>query len=389
MQKHTSLWKISRLMKTINQIDFPEYQREPTIWTRAAKQSLVDSILRDFDISAIYLYRHERGHWDCVDGRQRISAICSFLGENPDDKEDNAFPYKLMNEIFEDADHPYEAFINESYARIAERADQGDPNAQSFRATFQSYPITVVELSDSAVPEEFNLQFTRLNLGQLIISGEKLHAMVGELRDLCFGRLGQHTFLSGIQIPTRRYAREQLAAQIVAQVFALETSKRDGGGREFARIRHIDLQRLFKLHAAIGSEERQWIERVEQVMDLLEDQLDSLPPLKSRSIVLSLVLLAHERGVETEEDARRFAEFATSFVGRLQWQVSLGLDVDDEYRYLIDFRRHLTQASVEKYSVRARATELERSFDHWREHRQLVGDQEYRDNHNGLSPEGG
>ena len=80
MRKKTSLWKILDLMNQINQIDFPEYQREPTIWRRAAKQRLVDSLVRNFDISAIYLYRHEDGHWDCVDGRQRISAIRSFFG---------------------------------------------------------------------------------------------------------------------------------------------------------------------------------------------------------------------------------------------------------------------------------------------------------------------
>ena len=390
MRKHTSLWALSKLMERINQIDFPQYQREPTIWTKAAKQRLIDSILRDFDISAIYLYRHDDGHWDCVDGRQRISAIRSFLGENPDDKGDNGFPYKIMNEIFEDADHPYEPLNGQNYAHIIEQAGLSEPQAEAFRKALQSYPITVVELSESAVPEEFNLQFTRLNLGQLIISGEKLHAMVGELRDLCFDKLGQHKFLSGIQIPTRRYAREQLAAQIVAQVFALETSKRDDGERAFARMRHnIDLQRLFKLHAEIGSKECQWLARVERVMDLLGGQLSSLPALKSRSIVLSLVLLAYERNVDDEENAREFARFSSSFVGRLKWQVSLGFDVNDEYRYLIDFRRHLTQASVEKYSVRERAAELERSFDYWREHGHLVGDQEYQEKHNGLLPEGG
>ena len=376
MRKKTSLWKISKLMERINDVEFPEYQREPTVWTRAAKRRLVDSIVRQFDISAIYLYRHEEEYWDCVDGRQRISAIRSFLGDNPEDKDDDGFTYRVMNEIYDDEHHPYDDLHDMTFKAIKKSAKRGDRNAAAFQKSLENYPLTVVELSKTAVPEEFNLQFTRLNLGQLIISGEKLNAMVGDMRNLCFEELGKHAFLSGINIPTRRYAREQLAAQIVAQVFEIERSKRDFGEREFARIRHLDLQSLFKSHARIGREERRWMERLTGVMDLLAGKLDALPELRSRSIVLSLVLLAYEDRVEHEDDAQEIAEFASAFVGRLKEQVRLGLDAQDQFRYLIDFQRRLTQASGEKYSVRERAEELEESFQYWREMGHLKGEQE-------------
>lgn len=379
MRKTTSLWKISELAGRINRIDFPEYQREPTIWTRVLKQRLIDSILRDFDIAAIYLYRHGDGHWDCVDGRQRISAIRSFLGQNPADELDKGFPYRVMNEIYTDEKHPFTSLDDKSYAEICNLAAEDNEAARSFKKQLKDYEVTVVELSGSKLPQEFNLQFTRLNLGQLINSGEKLNAMIGELRDRCFGKLAGHKFLAGIDIPTRRYATQQLAAQIVAQVFAIEESSREREHRAFARIRHTDLQRLFKLHAELGAEESQWIERAENVMDHLAEQLDNLPILRSRAIVLSIVLLAYANGLDNEQDAQQMAKFASTFIGRLRWQVGLGLDVDDEYRYLIDFQRHLTQASAEKYSVRRRAVELERSFEHWRKEEILIGDKEYRD----------
>ena len=381
MQKNSWLWEISDLRARISQIDFPEYQREPTIWTRVAKQLLVDSIMREFDISAIYLYRLDKDQWDCIDGRQRISAILSFMGDNRDDRSDNKFNYRVMNEIFRDEDHPYQRFHEHSYADICKLAEGGDEKAKSFRKNFESYEVTIVELSESALPAEFNLQFTRLNLGQLIISGEKLNAMVGDLRDLCFGELGNHSFLSGINIPTRRYARQQLAAQIVSQVFAYETSKRDGEQREFARMRHGDLQRLFKLHASLEADEARWIDRVSHVMDLLAEQLNILPTLRSRSIVLSLVLLAYELGIDNHDDATELAMFANEFLDRLKGQISLGLDAQDEYRYLNDFQRYLTQASVEKYSVAARAKELDESFNFWRKEGQLKGDRENQEGH--------
>jgi len=387
MRKNTSLWTISELMGRVNQIDFPEYQREPTIWTRAAKQRLVDSIVRQFDISALYLYQHHDELWDCVDGRQRISAIRSFLGGNPHDVEDNGFVYKVMNEIFDEDEHPFRNLEDQSYVNISQLAKEGNEVASLFVESIAEYPVTVVILSDSAVPEEFNLQFTRLNLGQLIISGEKLNAMVGELRNLCFDDLGQHDFLSSIDIPTRRYAREQLAAQIVAQVIANEESRRDDTDVTFARVRHLDLQRLFKVHSALGPEEREWVARLRHVMDLLATQVEVLPSLRSRSIVLSLVLLAYEQGIDGDDDARGLAEFAACFVGRLKWQVGLGIDANDEYRYLNDFQRHLTQASVERYGIRERANELDRSFAYWREHGQLIGDEEYRLNRDGQEPQ--
>ena len=362
------------MIERINKVEFPEYQREPTVWTKAAKQRLVDSVARQFDISAIYLYRHEDGHWDCVDGRQRISAILSFLGGNPDDKEDNRFVYRVMNEIYDDEEHPYRNLDEKRFMDIKQLAGSGNKEAAAFQEAVFNYPMTVVELSETTVPEEFNLQFIRLNLGQLIISGEKLNAMVGELRDLCFGELGRHPFLSGFNIPTRRYARQQLAAQILAQVFEIESSKRDSGERRFARIRHLDLQSLFKKHASIGSEERGWIERVTGVMDLLAGELEAFPVLRSRSIVLSLVLLAYEERVEDQAGAHEVAQFASAFVGRLKEQVGLGLDAEDPYRYLIDFQRRLTQASGERYSVGERAEELEDSFAHWRKMGRLKGE---------------
>ena len=73
-------------------IEFPEYQREPDIWSRDQKQRLLDSILRRFDISSVYFYRREDNGLECIDGRQRINAIMSFLEENEADGQTMAFP---------------------------------------------------------------------------------------------------------------------------------------------------------------------------------------------------------------------------------------------------------------------------------------------------------
>src|SRR5439155_21084962 len=106
VQKELEFWTINVLQGRFARINFPEYQREPNVWSRTAKQRLIDSITREFDIASIYLYRSEDDSLDCVDGRQRLGAIMAFLGKNHDD-EDNAFEYKRMNEIYEDQERPF------------------------------------------------------------------------------------------------------------------------------------------------------------------------------------------------------------------------------------------------------------------------------------------
>ena len=391
MQKKTSFWRISELRERIHQVSFPEYQREPSIWHRSAKQRLIDSIVREFDIASVYFYANGDDTWDCVDGRQRIAAIMSFLDENHFDAEDAGFPYKVMNEIYDDEEaHQFAGLSGWTFSDIRNASMSNDATALNFVRALMGYQLTVVELADSARAEEFNLQFTRLNLGAIINSGEKLNAMVGELRDICFTELAQNPFLASIEIPTRRFAREQLAAQIVAQVLAVEQARAAGRFIEYARVRHMDLQKLFKDNTHVSPETRTCVERVNQVMNLLADQAESLPVLRSRAIVLSLVLLAYEEAVSTPDEAEQLARFATQFVGRLRWQVSelaRGRGVDESYRYLLDFQKHLTQASVEKPAVKARAECLETAYDEWQNtNGELPGDREYRESHAGEEP---
>ncbi len=213
MKKNTIPWTIDRLRKEA--IKFPEYQREPTIWGRKAKQRLIDSIVRGFDIGSIYLYDNGDGTFDCIDGRQRISAIGSFFG---DESEEHAgFPYEIMNEVYNDnGDNDSKLLSGKRFSDIKDLASSGDSIATNFVDIINGYELTIVILSDSAKGDEFNLQFTRLNLGVIINSGEKLNAMIGDIRNVCFDQLAETRFLASVNIPTRRYAQAQLAAQIMA-----------------------------------------------------------------------------------------------------------------------------------------------------------------------------
>ena len=379
MKKDVKPWSIRNLRDRFPQIDFPEYQREPNLWSLVEKQRLIDSIVRRFDIASLYLYQHEDGTMDCVDGRQRIGTIMAFLGENPLDTYPG-FRFIHLNEIYDDTP-PFHALDGKTYVEIRQlQLDSQDATAERFVDTLLDYPLTVVMLSESKVSEEFNLQFTRLNLGTIISSGEKLNAMVGDLRDVCFGKLGHHPFLEGTNIPTRRFAREQVAAQILAQLFSRTDSS------QFTRTRHIDLQRMFKQNSILSETQHGIVVELSALMDLLAVPFASMNTLRNRAITVSAVLLAWESGVKSAAESSELATFVEEFVYRLRWQIRKGLQIDPGYHYLTEFQRNITQASAESSSVESRARMLEEELTHWRQFNTLTGDEDWNKRHPGLDP---
>ena len=381
MNRDATTWTIRELQGMFAEIEFPEYQREPNIWKRDAKQRLVDSILRQFDIATVYFYRRDDGVLECIDGRQRLNAIMAFLGENESDSTDNGFPLRIRNEIFEEENNELSSLDGYTYEGIGDLAQNGNEGVREIAAKavkrFTEYEVTVILLSDATRPEEFNLQFLRLNLGVLVNAGEKLKAMVGNMRDLLFapGGIGQHGLLRLVEIPTRRYAREVVAAQILCQAFSL----RERG--EFTKARHYDLQRFVKNYADVDPDEEVVVE-IRQTLDELEKGLENEAGLlRNRAMTVSVVLLAWQDGLfKSPPRVGEFAEFLRAFMCRLQWQVRnmKSFTVDDQYRYLIDFQRDVTQAAVERPAVERRHVVLEEELRRWRTSKTIRGDEEFR-----------
>lgn len=381
MERRPTTWTLEQLSHAFVDIEFPEYQREPDIWSRDQKQRLIDSILRQFDIASVYFYQRD-GDLECIDGRQRLNAIMSFLGKNLADERDNGFALQLENEISSGLVTEFEKLDGLTFEQL--RAHQANDQselctlaAQAIEAILR-YEITTVMLSDVHDEEEFNLQFLRLNLGTLINAGEKLHAMVGSVRDVIFdsAEVGQHPFFDHVRIPTRRYAKELTAAQVLLHVFSFAEVE------EFARARHVDLQRFVKQHAETEPS-NPLIGAVAETLDAMSEGAQGATNyLRNRAVTVSLILLAWRRNVASGSlPAGVFWEFAEEFMARLGWQVEKmkEFDVDPEYSHLVEFQRHVTQASVEKPAVTRRHQILERNLDLWLQEGVLVGDRAFRD----------
>ena len=74
-------WPLSTAYKLRDRIDTnPDYQR-PAVWTKAQKQLLIESILREYDIPKLY-WREvsvKPDKYEVVDGQQRLRAIWEFM----------------------------------------------------------------------------------------------------------------------------------------------------------------------------------------------------------------------------------------------------------------------------------------------------------------------
>jgi hypothetical protein len=359
MDRTSETFSIDNLRHAFGTIEFPEYQREPTVWNREQKQRLIDSMFRGFDIAAIYLYVREDDTWECIDGRQRLNAVMSFLGQNEADEKDNGFSLRITNEVADDDPDELVRLDGMCFAEL-------DPADQR---TILEYEMTTVLLSAARTTNEFNLQFLRLNLGTLINAGEKLNAMVGAMRDLLFDsdRLGKHPFLAQVGVPTRRFARELIAAQIMLQV----STKAER--QEFARARHFDLQRYVKEHSDAADPH---VGEVSDTLDALQENAPDLSArLGNRAISVSVVLAAWELQVRDDPAlATQFAEFMEVFLDQLADQVGRmkRFDVDPRYPYLVEFQRHLTQAAVEKPAIAYRHRTLLEQFSAWQDTGELT-----------------
>jgi hypothetical protein len=170
------------------------------------------------------------------------------------------------------------------------------------------------------------------------------------------------------------YAKEQAAAQVLLQVF----SRSEGG--EFVRARHFDLQRFVKAHADV-TEIHPLVVDVALTLDALQQHLgDVADLLRNRAMTVSVIILAWERVLHLDlKLMTAYSGFIGAFLGRLRWQVNnmKAFEVDDRYAYLVEFQRHLTQASVEKPAVTRRHELLDREWDLWLADGCLTGDAEY------------
>ena len=347
MRRRFEDWSIEDLHKARPRISFPEFQRQANLWSYEKKSLLIDSILRDIDIPKLYFNETKDKTFEVVDGQQRLWAIWEFL--------DDVYPYRAA-------------------------ARRGDGKGQKFsdltrlqKETIKGYRLQIIIFAD-ADDDYLRELFVRLQLGLLLITGEKLHAASGAMKDFIFDKLAKHPFIKSLSIPDRRFAEETLAAQV-----AINSFNRAKLGT-FARTRYEDLLYFIREYEHPQGKDLQFFKeataRIASVMTQLGKCLDEgAKQLRNRSYILSVYLFFEElaqNGPLPPKEQKTFAQFVLSLRKRLREEGSAGFDRKN--RELYSFETLLSSAPGEKYQIERRHVKLGEYYSYFKDAGKIKGD---------------
>lgn len=238
----------------------PDFQR-PAVWTTAQKQSLIDTILRGYDVPKLY-WRHIPGskpeRYDVVDGQQRLRAIWAFF----------AGEFALSK----DADP-----VNNIPIAGCKYEDLPD----ELRIHLDLYSLDIVILDDTD-EDEVREMFLRLQNGTSLKAQEKRNAYPGKMRDFVRA-LTQHPMFKTVAFENSRYTHDLVAAQLVCLELA--------GGP--ANIKNADLNKMYKGYADFDAN-GPVAKTVRRTLDLLARVFPEPTPELERYNVISLYCVVSE-----------------------------------------------------------------------------------------------
>lgn len=311
-----------------NQINFPVFQRG-IVWSEQKMALLIDSILRGIDIPKLYLQKTEGG-WDCIDGHQRIRAIVGFFDEE--------FTYE-----------------GRTFGRLTDAQKE----------TIEDYKLTITEVEEID-DEEVRLLFTRLQLGIPLNSGERLNAIKSNMGEFV-KIMVRKPFFVNVSIPQRRFAKEQVCAQICNNSIVINKAA------DFQGSKYEDLEILYRAYKdfKLDSEEAKWIL---SLLDKLHEIFShEAARIRNRASIVSIYLLVEElvsKG-HLEGKEKILKTFYLNFLEALQKEVRLGIDAEN--RFLINYQSRIIQAADSKASIKERHEKLKEALDFYLKNGKIIG----------------
>jgi hypothetical protein len=137
----------------------PDFQRD-LIWNTSKKQSLIDTILRNWQFPPIFVVVNEHSKLEVLDGQQRLNAI-----------------YEFYNDQF-----PIDGYINPIDNNIIKlHGLRYSLLPRNIRSNFDRFSIRVFELYEYNSDEPYEL-FFRLNQGTSLTPAEKRNTLFGDVR---------------------------------------------------------------------------------------------------------------------------------------------------------------------------------------------------------------
>lgn len=234
----------------------PDYQR-PAVWTRAQKQLLIDSMLREYDVPKFYLHRTGKDTYDVIDGQQRLRAIWEFF--------DGGFA------LAKDADDV------DGYVIKGKKYDELDFDIQD---RLNSYDLDFVVL-DYVGNDEIREMFLRLQNGTSLKSQEKRNAMPGRMGEFVRST-SKHPFFTKVKFSNSRFTYDQ----IVAQMTLLYLNRKNG----ICNIKDRDLNTMYMTNRSFDTSSDE-AKAIIKILDYLNAVFPEKSPELTRYSVISLFIL--------------------------------------------------------------------------------------------------
>lgn len=307
----------------------PDFQR-PAVWSKAQKQLLIDTILRDYDIPKLYWRKvsSRPDKYDVVDGQQRLRAIWDFF--------DGEFPLPQNADPIDG-----EIVANLHYQHLPD----------DLRMRFDVYALDVVVLEESD-EDEVREMFLRLQNGTSLKSQEKRNAYPGQMRAFV-RQLVSHPFFQAVGFSNSRFNHDLVAAQLVCLELA--------GGP--TNIKSADLNRMYEDYANFDPKSPEG-KAVQRTLGVLAKTFPEKTPELERFNVISLYCVVsemqkqyafeqvqprlHDWFLDFEAD-RRSQEQKPDDEVDAEWasykeKISHSTDAADSVRWRMDFMlRHLLE----------------------------------------------
>lgn len=195
--------------------DDPPYQRGGDAWTLAQRQRFIDSLLNGYDVPKLYLHdlrgRHPTKVYAVVDGKQRLSAIWSFLADG----------FGLADDF-----------------RVERPSDGGSQSgpvgplrfselAAEWQARLLATYLSVVLIRD-ADEADIDKLFARLNDGTPLTAAEARNAIAGRMSALVREVAAMPVLAELLRFADARGAHREVAVALLA----LEDAGRRGASGE-------------------------------------------------------------------------------------------------------------------------------------------------------------
>ena len=359
------------------QIDLnTEYQRDPNVWTVTDKKLLINSILREVDIPKIYLAsfvvetdEKEEERYECIDGKQRITALIEFYDEKYKIDWDDAFEENWRDDLKTSG----KKFSDLSHTELDK---------------LKSYQLSVVVIPEPS-DEDISLLFTRVNLGEPLNGAEKLKAKRGYIRDVVFEENGTRDyitigengpFIGKVNLKNYRFSREVVVAQmLINSIKFKKESLSDNPKWDFNRARWENLAKFFDRHKERKEQDVEKIKEIYQILEKIEETFgNDIKKLRKRGEILSCYLFSEKLIIDDDPNFKKFPEFYTKLLERIQEELDKITDRDYEKlnndKILDNFNKYVQQATAESYAIGTRHNFLKEAFPYYLETGKILGD---------------